>query len=150
MNHTEFWAALLDRAGGRLSGFAGRKPPRGYELTAPTGHPGCTWRMGVLKDRATVGLYVDQGPDRHAANVKLLRLVRVRCGLKNLDGRPIDWQELPDKRACRVRIELPGDGRDRPREDWPAIHDRMIEAMARLQAGLGPHLKLFAGGAIAG
>jgi hypothetical protein len=47
----------------------------------------------------------------------------------------LDWQELPEKIACRICAHIDG-GTKSPQEDWPAIHTVMVDAMMRLFSAL--------------
>jgi len=48
------------------------------------------------------------------------------------------WQELPESRGCRICKLVEGGWRT-PEDDWPALQDRLIDAMVRLERALkGP------------
>ena len=46
-------------------------------------------------------------------------------------GAPLDWQELPEGEGCRIRHIIDG-GYKSPQEDWPKIHQDMVNWMVRL------------------
>ncbi len=61
----------------------------------------------------------------------------------DIDGQvpyPISWEPLDGRRACRLRITVPG-GYRAPESDWAGIHDKAIAAMNALNSALQPYLK---------
>jgi hypothetical protein len=54
-------------------------------------------------------------------------------------SRPIDWQRMESRRACRLRVTVPG-GYGNPEEEWPAIQTELVKAMNELEAALKPVL----------
>jgi hypothetical protein len=55
-------------------------------------------------------------------------------------GGPLVWERLDHRLRCRIALNLPGGGLfDRDR--WPAVQDRMIDAMVRLEKALKPQIE---------
>jgi hypothetical protein len=54
-------------------------------------------------------------------------------------GVPLEWQQKEGVRVCRICHTMPGAGL-RDREEWPALQEKMIDAMVRLEEALRPHI----------
>jgi hypothetical protein len=86
-------------------------------------------------------LYIDRGKTCEEENEVIfdqlyLSKDKIEAGISF----PVSWQRLDGRRACRIRIELPGGYRS-PEADWPQIQQRMTEAMTQLETALKPALK---------
>jgi hypothetical protein len=46
-------------------------------------------------------------------------------------GSKLVWERLDNRRACRIKAEMPGDIFDKAR--WPTMIDAMVNAMVRLE-----------------
>jgi len=54
-------------------------------------------------------------------------------------GAELEWHDVPETQSCRISYILNG-GFLSAREDWPRIHDDLIDGMIRLNAALRPHV----------
>ena len=79
------------------------------------------------------------GKDSDAVNKAMFRaLAEQKNEIEQAFGGPLDWQELPARIGCRICVDLDG-GWKTPEPDWPALQERMLETMIRLEAALkGP------------
>jgi hypothetical protein len=50
----------------------------------------------------------------------------------------LNWERLEGKRACRIAKRLDTGGYRSGEEEWPRIHEGMIDAMMRLEKALSP------------
>ena len=64
-----------------------------------------------------------------------------RARSKRAFGGPLSWQRLDDKQGCRIAYTTTAGGYRSDESKWPAIQDAMIDAMARLEQALTPHLE---------
>lgn len=48
---------------------------------------------------------------------------------------PLDWQELPTRIGCRIFVDIDG-GWKTPETDWPALQDRMLVQMMKLESAM--------------
>ncbi len=136
----EFWAQLLAKAKLRTSLHGQISPSTETWISASAGRSGLGWNYAIRQRDAQVELYIDIGTQDE--NQKLLEFLQTdRQSIEASFGEELEWQPLPDKRACRVRFILLGGYRD-PAETWPDLQDRMIDAMIRLEAALRPRLAL--------
>jgi len=67
-------------------------------------------------------------------------LQRRRDDIEQSYGRPLQWRERRDRRFLRVQEIIEG-GFLSPEESWPAIHEKLIDAMVRLDRVLHPLLQ---------
>lgn len=137
---TVFWAALLERSKSRTRLFATISPGRYGLLQTGSGMRGLVYQYLVWQHKSGLEFYIDRGTDREQDNLAIFEQLRAEkpaieaafCG--ELDFDPID-----DSRACRIRRVFDGGYRS-PKEDWPVIQDRMIDAMIRLEGAMRPRI----------
>ncbi len=139
----DFWAALLERMRGRTGLFSNITPSTGNWLAAGAGRTGMRYKFDLRQDSATVSLYIDCGKDSKEENEAIFNQLK---GHQNEIDRKCEealvWERLEDARASRIRTDIDAGGyRDDPEEDWPAIHDQMIDAMIKLENALRPHIE---------
>jgi hypothetical protein len=136
----EFWAQLIERLQAKgLELGSHRKPWAQHYLSFYLGRAGLNFEYIVRGTNTYVGLYIDH--DSEDANLAILRALRAQQDLIERDfGEPLVWQELPGKRACRIRYDLPAGGL-RDTDQWPEIQERLIDAMVRFHGALMPHIE---------
>jgi hypothetical protein len=66
-------------------------------------------------------------------------LKKEREAIEAVFGEPLDWQDLPNSRACRICKVITGGWRS-PSESWAETHAAMVHAMIRLDRALRPHV----------
>ena len=94
----------------------------------------------VREKESQVELYIDQGSDSEELNLKLFNeLRRHREAIEASFEGQLEWQELPNSRACRIRKVLAGGYRSNEVE-WPETHEAMVSNMIRLDAAVRPYL----------
>ena len=133
-----FWTKLLELARPRTQLHAGCKPTRYNFIQEATGHSGVSFNYAVRMHDSQVELYIDVGDE--ADNLKILRLLERHKAKIELDfGTALEWQELPDRRACRVRYVLSGGWRS-PESEWLNIQLELITKMIALEKALRPFI----------
>ena len=55
-------------------------------------------------------------------------------------GRKLIWDELPDRKGCRISFELDG-GWQSPSEEWPELQKKMIDLLVDLKGALKPEIQ---------
>jgi len=135
-----FWTGLLKEAKKRSSLHAGISP--GYEnwIMAGAGWRGLGYSYVTREHDGAVELYIDRGPGSDDENLSILTALKANRESIELafDG-PLDWQEIPGKRACRVKAVVSAKGY-RDEESWPETWVAMADAMTRLEGALRPEL----------
>ena len=79
------------------------------------------------------------GKDSDARNKAALQaLHEKKADIEQAFGGELDWQELPTRVGCRICVDLDG-GWTTHEADWPALQDRMLVQMIKLESALkGP------------
>jgi len=55
-------------------------------------------------------------------------------------GKPLSWQRLDDKRACRIACVMSNGGYKDDESIWQNIQTEMIDAMTHLENALSPFI----------
>ena len=95
----------------------------------------------VTQEDCAAELYIDRGKDSEEENKRIFD--QLAASVDEIDkavGLPVSWERLDDRRACRIRVTLPGGYRS-PEGEWPAIQSAIVKAMNTLNQALQPHLK---------
>lgn len=136
--YKEWWKLLLALPGAAF--HAHKSPAKTHWLSAPSGIPGLEFNYILTKDACGAELYIDRVRNGATENEAIFhQLLASRAEIESEVGLPMSWQRLEGKRACRIRIDLPGGYRS-PEEEWPTIQMSQVDAMTRLLASLKPHL----------
>ncbi len=122
----DFWGSLhiaLDRLAGPVSG--NRKPQPQSWMSYPVGRSGFGLNPCMIrpKRRIRAELYIS-GDD---AKAYFWLLCAQREAIEQELGYPLDWDELPARRDCRISISL--DASPENREDWPRQHDWLAKRL---------------------
>lgn len=132
-----FLSQLATRALSKTRLHEGRSPSIHLgELSRPIGKPGLSFTYVISAERSRVELMLQ----RDDAQNLLYRLKEEEAAIHAAFDQPLIWHAKEGVRQCRVFYEVPGGYRS-PQADWPAIQDRLIDAMIRLEAALRPHIE---------
>jgi len=136
-----FWQELLPQCGRLTPRFVQLKPNDDCWIGAGAGTSGMRFVYIAWQDESCVELYIDRGSDSEEENKAILKyLDQHRAKIETVFGGPLEWDYLEGKRAARLRSPPMDGGVRSPRNEWPAIQARMMDAMARLEKAVGPHL----------
>lgn len=138
-----YWAALhpvLDAAGGPVSG--NRKPQPQAWMVYPIGRTGF-WLAAVMirtKKQLRAELYISGDQAKSF-------LAELRSGREAIErelGYPLEWEELPSRRDCRIASYLnASDPEDEA--DWPRQHAWLAKRLNDLHRVLSQRVKGLAG-----
>jgi hypothetical protein len=133
----QFWEALLNLARPRSPAHAGRSATTDGWLSGSVGRAGFVLNYVVRRHDAQVELWIALGTGKSALNKTAFHTLKAQQAAIEADfGAPLEWQELPEGEGCRIRCVLPDGGYQSPAEQWPQIHDRMVDAMVRLDRAM--------------
>lgn len=136
-----FWTALLDRARSRTALHANISPSENNWISTGVGIRGLALNYVVKQHEAVAELYIDRGASCEAENKAVFdRLHRNREQIEAEFGGPLDWQRLDGKQACRIKETMTAGGYRSGEQQWPEIHEAMIDAMIRLHKALEPYI----------
>jgi len=136
MLRLEFWTQLLDQAKVLTPNFANRSPGTENWISGSSGRNGFGYAFVIRMDDAQIELYIDRG-DAEMNKRLFEKLLAQKELIEQEFGKPLDWQRLDEKRACRLRYVIEGAGL-MDREQWPEIQKRMIESMVGFQKAVQP------------
>ncbi|MFO0858388.1 MAG: DUF4268 domain-containing protein [Phycisphaerales bacterium] len=145
-----FWKDLIPIASKVTPRFARITPGNDHWISASSGVPGMDFSYLAWQTDAGCELYIDRGNDGLSWNKAVFDYLYARREqIEKTYGGPLVWNRLDDKRACRICEDSVQGGVKSPREQWPSIRDKMIDAMMRFDRAVGPHLQAAASAASA-
>jgi hypothetical protein len=130
-----FWAQLIERSKERTRLLVNRSSSDAHWLSAGIGRSGFTLSLVLIQESSFVECYIRIGKDAEKTLSAFEALREQRSMIETAFGCSLDWQDLPGKLGCRICHELPG-GWKAPESDWPELHERMIDALIRLDDAL--------------
>lgn len=133
-----FWRRLVANPKARLHAHI---TPGAYSwIGTSSGVRGLNLNYAVTQDQSTAELYIDRGRDSKEENESIFdQLLAHQNEINQVIGKPVSWERLDEKRACRIKISIPGGYRS-PEAEWDRIHDEMADAMTALSKAIAPHL----------
>jgi hypothetical protein len=133
-----WWSALVARPEAKM--HAHITPGRYSWIGTSSGIRGLQFIYTVTQNECTAELYIDRGEGAAAENKAIFdQLFAHKAEIDTAFGGPLSWDRLDDKRACRIRVRVPGGYRS-PEEEWPSIQVAQVSAMSRLITALKPSL----------
>lgn len=134
-----FWTELLEKAGKRTTLHAATSPSHANWLGASAGMSGLIYYYVVRKNDARVELYIDRGKGPAENNAVFDKLFAEREAIEASFGNSLDWQRREDLHTCKILKNVDAGGyADESR--WADVQDAMVDAMARLEKALSPHI----------
>lgn len=137
--YLRFWTQLVALARTRNARHGNRKPSEYHYLSSASGVRGINFNHVLSQNSAVVELYIDVG-DVERNKAIFDRLFTLREEIERRFGRPLVWERLENRRACRIKDEINAGGLQSPESEWPALHQAMIDTMSRLETALRPAL----------
>jgi hypothetical protein len=135
----EYWTSLnrsLDTVGGPISG--NRRPQPQAWMSFPIGRSGF-YLNGVMirpKDQIRAEIYISG--DQAKSFFGLLK--RQRDAIEQELSQPLEWEELPSRRDCRISSYLNGaDPEDEA--DWPRQHEWLAKRLNDMHRVFAPRVR---------
>jgi hypothetical protein len=136
-----FWSELLKYAQTKTDLHAGRSPNIYHWVGGSIGRQGFQLNYTVRERESQVELYIDQGPKTDESNLKAFQnLEQHRQEIEAAFDDKLEWQDLPESRACRIRKVVSGGYRS-PDAEWPKIHEQLVDGMIRLDKAFRPFVQ---------
>lgn len=134
-----FWAQYIERSKPKTGLYSNRSTSSDHWMSAGIGRGGFTLNASVTEDRARIECYISMGKDSDVRNKAAFHaLHEKKADIELAFGGELDWQELPTRIGCRICVDIDG-GWKTQEADWPALQDRMLVQMMKLEAALkGP------------
>jgi len=137
-----FWEGLLTYAKTKTKLHANISPTEHGWLGTGAGMSGLAYNYAITKHEAYAELYIDCGKDSDADNLAIFKqLQNARGEIENVFGGALEWQELDNRRACRIRKTITEGGYRDAEEKWLIVYEKVIDAMIALEKALAPHIR---------
>lgn len=134
-----FWEGLVAIARRRNTRHANLKPGTYQWIGASSGIRGLGFIYVIVQECGIAELYIDRGESDE--NKRLFdELYAQRDKIENAFGEPLVWERLDSKRASRIKHVIELGGYRNPEAEWPAIQEKMVETMIKLESALKPAL----------
>lgn len=135
----KFWTELLERAKEKTKMHANISPGAYNWVGTSAGLPGLNLNYAVRQHDGQVELYIDADRDSGEGNTNIFnQLLAKKQQIEESFGGPLEWQSLDGRRSCRIRKTITGGGWQDP-DEWPKVHEAMINSMISLEKSLRPH-----------
>ena len=129
----EFWIKLLPLINEKTTLYQNISPGAQHWISAGTGVRGVGLNFVAGKSFARSELYIDRGVKEENEFV-FDQLFSHKQEIEDQFGGKLIWQRLDDKRACRVKVEVPANIFDK--DQWEAMLAFMVDSMTRLEKAL--------------
>ena len=132
----KFWGQLIERSKSSTQVLAGRSTTTDHWLSAGIGRSGFALSLALTENRARVECYIRDGNKPDAWNTAAFDALKgQRDKIEKTFGAPLDWDDLPGRKGCRISCDIEG-GWKTPVEAWLDLQDKMITALVRFEAAL--------------
>lgn len=131
----EFWKQLLPEIK-NTSLFANVNPTRDHWLSSGAGTTGVMYSFVITGSYARVELGLSSS-SKEKNKAYFHKLFRNKEAIESKFGKPLSWDELPDYKMSRVKVEL----REVNLFDetyWPQMIDFLVENLPKFEAALQP------------
>jgi len=135
-----FWEGLVALCRTRKTRHGHLKPGSYHWLGGSTGIRGIGFNYVITQEETATELYIDRGDVNQNKSI-FAQLLEHRAEIERIFGNALLWERLDDKRACRIKFAIHDGGYRSPENQWPAIQNAMVDAMASLEKALAPHLE---------
>lgn len=135
----QWWTRLVARPAAKL--HAHISPGQYSWIGVSAGVRGLNLNYAVTQDESSAELYIDRGKDSDEENKAIFdQLYAAHDEIEKHLGKEPSWERLDGRRACRIRMAVPGGYRS-PEDQWDSIQSNLVDAMNALDQALKPHLK---------
>lgn len=133
-----FWAEVIEAMNASSSDlYRNISPGKASWISAASGMRGLAFNFATTQTYCRAELYIDRG-DKAENEAIFAHLLAQRDVIEAEGGSAIIWDMLETKRACRIKIERPGDVFDP--DQWPDMIQFMVGAMLTLEKTFRPRL----------
>jgi hypothetical protein len=133
-----FWERALPELRTKTGIYINISPTKDNWLYCTSGYSGVTVSSIIKKDGARAELLINSS-DKDRNKKIFNELKEKKTEVETLFEGKLDWQELPDKKACRICVHYNEYGLE-DEEHWNEIIDFLADSMARLISAIKPFL----------
>ena len=134
----DFWSLFLERSKAKTKMFNSISPRIYAWLGTSSGLRGVNYNCVVHKSSAQSEIYIDRGKESPSENKEIFDLLESKKKQIEKDfGESIEWEPLPDSRACRIKkvLEIAGWQEE---EKWDEVHEKLIEICIKMKKAFDP------------
>jgi len=136
----KFWTQLLMYAKTKTKLHSKVSPGAGCGCGMGAGTSGLGYNYVIFQHKSRVELYIDKGDK--AVNKEIFdRLFDAKEEIEKIFGGTLDWERKEDRRACRIKKDLDLGGYRDEEQNWPKIHEAMVDEMIRFHKAISPHIQ---------
>ena len=137
----KFWSQLIERSKQKTQLLANRSTSSDHWLNAGIGRAGFSLALVLTKHIASVECYIRDGNKPDQWSTDAFNALKLNSeSIESKFGRKLIWDELPDRKGCRISFDLDG-GWQSPSEEWPELQEKMIDLLVDLEAALKPEIQ---------
>lgn len=126
-----FWSKAIPVLRSKTGLYNNVSPSKDNWLTGASGHSGISFNPVIRMDGARAELYIDTG-DKERNKQIFHKLFANKDEFVSKLGQETDWQELPDKQACKVCINYNDSGLLNE-ERWDEVISFLAASITRLK-----------------
>lgn len=127
----EFWKQLLKQASGKLSSFQNTSPSKDNWVGVSAGISGVQLNFVISNYYARVEVYITRSV-KEENKLIFSTLLEQKNSIEQIFGHELVWEELPEKKASRIKFEL-NQVDYFNKEDWTKMIEFMVEHMQQLE-----------------
>jgi hypothetical protein len=136
----EFWTQLLGYSKTKTELHSRISPGQDSWCGMGAGTSGLGYNYVIFQHKTRVELYIDKG--NQTQNKEIFDgLAATKGEIEQNFGESLEWERMDEKRACRIKKDLPLGGYRDDEQNWPKVHEAMVDAMIRFHKALSPHIK---------
>ncbi len=136
-----FWTSLLDRSRATTKLFVNISPGTSNWISTGAGKTGISYMYCANQHETFVQLAIERTGDAEEEENQAVfdQLYAQQRDIEEQFGEELIWDQVEGRRIRRVMVRF-DDGGWRDEERWTSIHDKMIDAMIRLEMVLRPRI----------
>lgn len=127
----KFWESALPILQAKTGLYNNVSPTKDNWIGGASGHSGVAYNCVILMDKARAEIYIDVGNKERNEHI-FQKLHEQKDNYNSKFSAELNWQELPDKRACRVSIDYSESGL-LEEEQWSKVIDFLAENITKLK-----------------
>ncbi len=132
----KFFDGLLAFARQKTPIHANRSPTTDSWIAGGIGRSGFSISYVTRETDSQVELWISHGKGRAGSSLAAFQQLQAeQQEIEAAFGGQLEWMELPEREACRIRYVIEGGWRSPP-DTWNEIFSRLVDAMIRLHAAL--------------
>jgi hypothetical protein len=140
-----YWASFSDYLTQNSSTFRIRRAKKDHWFTFGIGRTGFVISATISTEKRRIGVELYAYDD--SQKVAFHALYAQKDGVEKELGEPLEWQELPGKKAIRIAL-FKRDVDPSDEKQYPALHTWMLEKMERFKTVFADRIRLLPVGSV--